>query len=230
MWTHPSFHSEPPARLTSADLPLQLRLAGHKATLRCLGPEDTGRLVELFASNCEETIQRHAFAPGMRMNLEAAERLVGVDQQQDVAIGIFEEIDGEQRLMGLGWYYLEAESQRANASFVVHSQGRVIGFENFLLQALIGIARERKLNALVARVRPDDAAMITALRVAGATFRSLRGSHLLEAAVQVHDSEYETAACSMPDASIESWVRDLAARTALKLETASEVLGKLPTP
>lgn len=226
---HP-IRSESLPRLSSADLPLRLSLSGHDATLRWLGPEDTSRLVELFAENCETDTREHTVAAGVRMTLDEAERLVCLDQQRDAVLGIFEEFDRDQRLVGLGWYCVEPNTCSANASFVMHGQRRALGFENYLLQALIGIAGERKLDRVVVHVHQNDEWMFGILRAAGATLRKLHNSSLWESVLRVRGAEGTETAHVIPVTSENSWVRDAAARTLLKFEQASEVLGHLPTP
>ncbi len=173
-------HSSPPCPLppgfTSAALPLRVRFGAHEATLRWLQPDDTGRLIEFFASHSEETVrQRYGYAR-VQMTPDQAARLVSVDQSRDAALGVIEEQTGTARLIAIGRYCLAPDGWSAETAFVVHEQRRGLGIGTTLLAALIAIARERHLQKLVGQVAHDNAAMLHVFGAAGATFGMIPGA------------------------------------------------------
>jgi hypothetical protein len=76
--------------------------------------------------------------------------------------------------------------------------------------------------------RPDASATDRPVRAAsaGATSPDTLGSSPLKPALPASGSDPSFSSAS----SHKSWMRDAAARLALQVEHASEVLGKLPTP
>ena len=127
--------------------------------LRPLCAEDEPRLKEFFYSHSQETIQlRYGYMIGT-MTHERASRLVNVDQQKDVALGIFETKGAEQTLHAVGRYYSEADGQTAEIAFVVREIKRRRGMAAALLHQLAAIAATHGLNFFHAQVQHNNQAM-----------------------------------------------------------------------
>jgi ribosomal protein S18 acetylase RimI-like enzyme len=185
MWSRHRAPPRLPRRLVAGHLPLRLRFGCHQTTLRFLRPDDAARLLAFFASHSEETVyQRYGYA-GRRMTPGEAAQLVGVDQTRDAALGVFEPAAGGERLIAVGRYCLAAAGRSAEAAFVVHEERRGLGIATTLLRVLLALARERRLEAVVADVRHDNGPMIHVLRAAGATFHWRDGASSMEAVVQL---------------------------------------------
>lgn len=231
MWDRHHVVSEFPPDFSTADLPVRLRLGEHEAILRWLEPKDTGPLVQLFAAEYEDAAHHHTLAARLRLHPDQTERLVSIDQQRDVALGIFVETDREPRLCAVGQYFLGIDDCSAEASLVVHDEHRESGISTLLLHALIAIATERRLEQLVVHVRPDNNPMLQILRAAGATVRPMRGTPLQEAVLRTCPAEAEKSSRRVhAKSATAAWSRTAAARTALRIERASEALQRLPTP
>ncbi|HXC98393.1 MAG TPA: GNAT family N-acetyltransferase [Verrucomicrobiae bacterium] len=127
--------------------------------LRPLCAEDEPRLREFFYSHSQETIQlRYGYMIGT-MTHKRASRLVNVDQQKDVALGIFEIKGAEQTLHAVGRYYSEADGQTAEIAFVVREIKRRRGMAAALLHQLAAIAATHSLIFFHAQVQHDNQAM-----------------------------------------------------------------------
>ncbi len=191
---HPS-RSHLPPHFASSDLPLTLIFGGHHATLRWLQPDDAPRLVEFFASHTEETVyQRYGYA-GIHMTDEQAAQFVGVDQTQDAALGVFETTHDQSRLIAVGRYCLAAGGLRAaEVAFVVHEQRRHFGIATTLLAVLLAIARERKLDGLIALVHRTNTHMLALLRAFDASIETVTGTATLMATLSLGFTDDAAAA------------------------------------
>jgi ribosomal protein S18 acetylase RimI-like enzyme len=231
MWPKTAARSHLPAHFAAASLPLPLRFGAHHAVLRWLQPNDAERLMEFFASHTEETVyQRYGYA-GVHMTPEQAAKLVSVDQSRDAALGVFEDFSGRSRLIAVGRYCLAPAGTWAEAAFVVHEQRRGLGIGRTLLAALLAIARERKLERLLAEVRQDNTAMLHILHHAGAKFESIAGTSSIEATIAL-SAPAETPPSPPPKGKGHhgSWATEAAARAALGVEKVGISLQRLPLP
>ncbi|MGE9296719.1 MAG: GNAT family N-acetyltransferase [Puniceicoccales bacterium] len=128
--------------------------------LRPLHPSDERHLQEFFYSHTPETIQKRYGYSVQRMSRERASELVGVDQEKDLALGIFERRGPRQRLRAVGRYYLDDEDDSAEAAFVVDESVRRQGLGSLLLTKMLSIAERRGLSSLWALVSADNAPML----------------------------------------------------------------------
>lgn len=170
----PYFQLSPPPRDAEGSLlqreKIRLRDGGDYV-LRLLNPSDDRRLQEFFYSHNEDTILRRYGFLVTRMSRERAFELVGVDQNRDLALGIFELQGPRQVIHAVGRYYLDRNGTSAEVAFVVGERKRRLGMARVLLRRLIDVARARGLLHFWARVDRDNEAML-------ALFRSLGGQEL----------------------------------------------------
>jgi acyl-CoA hydrolase/ribosomal protein S18 acetylase RimI-like enzyme len=136
--------------------------------LRPLTPADDRRLQAFFYSHTEETIIRRYGFTLNRMSRERAFELVGIDQNQDLALAIVEMQGPRQVIHAVGRYYLDDNRKGAEMAFVVSEKKRRSGMARTLLERMIDIARSRGLHALWAQVDRDNLPMISLFRRFGA--------------------------------------------------------------
>lgn len=132
--------------------------------LRPLNPADDRRLQEFFYSHTEETIVRRYGFTVTRMSRERAFELVCVDQNKDLALGIFELQGPRQVIRAVGRYYLDADGKAGEMAFVVGENRRRIGMARTLVEAMVDIARKRGLERLWAQVDRDNLPMLKLFR------------------------------------------------------------------
>lgn len=164
--------------------PRELSFGGQPFVVRPLGPADEGRLISFFNSHTGETIhQRYGYRIS-EMTHERAQRLVGVDQSRDVALGVFERAtDGEEVLHAVGRYLLDATGRSAEMAFVVRETKRGLGICTALVRRLLLIARARGMSYLFAQVQADNTPMLAAFRRHGGRMRPIPGADATEAFV-----------------------------------------------
>ena len=154
---------------------------GQPYVVRPLGPADEGRLISFFNSHTGETIRQRYGYRIAEMTHERAQRLVGVDQSRDVALGVFEQAtDGEDVLHAVGRYLLDATGKSAEMAFVVREPKRGLGICTALVRRLLQIARARGMSYLFAQVQADNAPMIAAFRRHAGRTRPILGADATE--------------------------------------------------
>jgi acyl-CoA hydrolase/RimJ/RimL family protein N-acetyltransferase len=155
--------------------------------LRPLNPSDDRRLQAFFYSHTEETIIRRYGFTVTRMSRERAFELVGVDQNIDLALGLFELQGPRQVIHAVGRYYLDRNGKSAEIAFVVGEQKRRSGMARCLLERMLEIARKRKVLTLWAQVDRDNAPMLKLFRQYGA--KELPGDDLHTVRIEIETKE-----------------------------------------
>ncbi|MFP4540099.1 MAG: GNAT family N-acetyltransferase [Opitutales bacterium] len=165
-----SFHLPPPYEESSDGIQVRrVRLRDEQNyILRPLNPSDDRRLQAFFYSHTEETIIRRYGFTVTRMSRERAFELVGIDQNTDLALGVFELQGPRQVIHAVGRYYLDRDGKGAEMAFVVSEQKRRTGMARCLLERMLEIARKRKLKLLWAQVDRDNTPMLKLFRSYGA--------------------------------------------------------------
>lgn len=153
----------------------RVNLGGEPYVLRPLHPSDGRRLQEFFYSHNADTIQRrYGYRVSSMSNLRAHE-LCGVDQERDLALGIFEMRGPRQRIHAIGRYFLDEPGESAECAFVVGESKRRLGMGRLLLERMLTIARKRGLKRLWAVVAVDNLAMLNLFKAYGGTVKKLPG-------------------------------------------------------
>jgi RimJ/RimL family protein N-acetyltransferase len=139
-------------------------------------PDDEWRLREFFYSHTGETIQLRYGYTIRAMTHERAFGLVNVDQQKDVALGIFEGQGEQQVLDAVGRYYSDPEGKVAEISFVVRESKRRCGMAGTLIRQMAEIAHGRGIESFVANVLWENEEMRSLFTRFGPSVSSTIGS------------------------------------------------------
>nr|WP_267908243.1 GNAT family N-acetyltransferase [Cerasicoccus arenae] len=138
----------------------RIRTNENDYVLRPLHPSDERHLQEFFYSHSAETIHKRYGYSVQRMSRERASELVGVDQESNLALGVFERRGPRQRLRAVGRYYLDDNRKTAEVAFVVDESVRRQGLGSLLLKRMMVIAKRRELKSLWAFVAADNLPML----------------------------------------------------------------------
>ena len=109
---------------------------------------------------------RYHYVPA-RLTREGAYALVNIDQKKDLALGIVTRQGPREVIQAVGRYYLIPKTQTAEVAFVVREDMRGQGFGQILVQRIIHMARQRKLEKLLAVVQSDNQAVRHLLEKSG---------------------------------------------------------------
>jgi acyl-CoA hydrolase/GNAT superfamily N-acetyltransferase len=135
---------------------------GHELSVffRPIRATDERRLQDFFYSHTEETIYMRYGMMVRSMPHQRALELAQLDYQRQLAlIGLVGE-PGDERIVAIGRYSLDEQSNLAEVAFVVHEDYRGFGIGSHLLTSLIGIAREKGFAGITAQVLSENTSML----------------------------------------------------------------------
>ncbi|MGB1129432.1 MAG: GNAT family N-acetyltransferase, partial [Haloferula sp.] len=164
----PAFVSVAPTNLQPSDTEsgvefrrLELGEDSRPFFMRPLHASDIRRLQEFFYSHSEETIRNRFGYLRDSMPADSAYKLVGVDQSEDLAVGLFEErgLGGEPLLRSVGRFYRDSDGESAEVAFVVHDETRRMGMASLLFRVLASVAKKRGIKSFWAEVLPGNRPM-----------------------------------------------------------------------
>lgn len=168
----------------------RVRVQDQDYVLRPLHPSDERNLQEFFYSHTAETIQKRYGYSVQRMSRERASELVGVNQEVDLALGVFERRGPRQRLRAVGRYYLDDDEQSAEIAFVVDETVRRQGFGSLLLKRMVEIARRRGLQSLWAFVSGDNLPMLRLFEKFGGRRESKAADNMVMIRIPLEPASY----------------------------------------
>jgi acyl-CoA hydrolase/GNAT superfamily N-acetyltransferase len=149
----------PPLGVYPAELETYVTLrAGMKILFRPIKPTDEAMMQELFYSLSEDSIYYRFFHRTQVMPHKKVQRFTTIDYQKDMAIvGVVEEY-GREKIIAVGRYALESESNMAEAALLVQDEWQGRGIGTRLLKYLIQIAKSRKIAGFKAQIMADNKA------------------------------------------------------------------------
>lgn len=160
----------------SFTLPMRRRFGGHDSVLRFLRSGDAPRLIAFFNTHSSETVQRrYGYAVG-GMTPERAAQLVGVNQDWDAALGVFEGAGDDERIVAVGRCCRLASGTEAEMAFVVSENRRRLGIATALFQVLAFLMLRRGVTRLYAQVERTNGAMLGLFRKADAEIHGIAGT------------------------------------------------------
>jgi RimJ/RimL family protein N-acetyltransferase len=141
---------------------------GTEVTFRPIKPTDEEPMRELFYSLSQQSVYYRFFSIPKSMPHDRMMPLVNIDYEKDMAIvATVEEVAGE-KILAVGRYIRSSkEDKMAEVAFLVRDEWQNRGMGRSLLQCLIDIARERKLDGFVATVLPANKQMLSVFHTCG---------------------------------------------------------------
>jgi GNAT superfamily N-acetyltransferase len=140
------------------------RFGDVEISFRLIRPGDGDLLNEFFHSHSEQTIIHRYFTPIKELTANQVHEFVNIDLQNDTAIIGLATDRGQERMVCVGRYFGDRQSNSAEVAITVHDdlQGRGLG--TFLLRHLIDTARAHGIATLTFEVMADNHAMMALLR------------------------------------------------------------------
>ncbi len=151
--------------------------------LRRLRLSDEMALQEFFRSHSPETVYQRYHYPIADLSHDRAQKLLGVDQQRDVAFAVVETVSSGERIHAIGRYYTETDAI-GEMAFVVRESMRRLGFALHLLYKL-GETAAGRLEWLRAQVLRNNVGMRALLQPFAAETHSFPCSDVVEYLVPV---------------------------------------------
>ncbi|HVW22100.1 MAG TPA: GNAT family N-acetyltransferase [Opitutaceae bacterium] len=160
----------------AASLPATAFFGGRPAVMRFLRPDDADRLLRFFATHTPETIRSRYGYSLKRLPPERAAELVGVNQQWDAALGVFEGSGAAEQLIAVARCCRLTAARSAEIAFVVREDRRRLGIARSLFRCLAGLMRKRGVDRLVAQVDKANEPMLALFRSGGARLTPIPGT------------------------------------------------------
>jgi len=141
---------------------------GTEVTFRPIKPTDEEPMRDLFYSLSQQSLYYRFFQVPKSMPHDRVMPLVNIDYEKDMAIvATVEEMAGE-KIIAIGRYIRSSkEDKMAEVAFLVRDEWQNRGMGRALLQCLIDIAGERKIEGFVASVLPANKQMLTVFHTCG---------------------------------------------------------------
>jgi acyl-CoA hydrolase/RimJ/RimL family protein N-acetyltransferase len=140
---------------------------GTEVTARPIHPTDQTRMKELLYKLSEEAVYYRFFTHMKRFPQKEIQQFVYIDHRQDEAIVVtVPEAYGEE-IIGVGRYYLDPKTNRAEVAFVVADKWQGMGIGTFLLETLTRIAKRNGISGFTAEVLAENKAMQTVFNHSG---------------------------------------------------------------
>jgi len=135
--------------------------------LRPLSPSDERKLQEFFYSHNKETLMMRYNHHVTQMTREKSCNLVSVNQHKDLALCFTTKDHLGEFIQAVARYYYIESMNSGEVAFVIKESLRGRGMARTLLNEMIGVAKKRNLDCLVACVRNDNASMLKVFEKAG---------------------------------------------------------------
>ena len=139
---------------------------GTEVILRPVRPEDEPMSREMLATLSEESLRVRFFVT-RKITHELLIQFCNIDYDQEVAIIAEIRKDGKRRMIGGSSLIREADSDRAEFAVLVHDDYQRMGLGAKLIDVLIGIAQEKRLEEIHGTVLTENHKMLALCRKMG---------------------------------------------------------------
>lgn len=161
---------EPPVYTPVYPRSLETRMTAnnsHELLIRPIKPTDESLLHDLFYGLSKETVYQRFFATRQYFPHENLQRFCTIDYDRDMTlVASYREGDVE-RIVGWACYFLDPQTQMADASFVVDDQYQGHGVGTTLMRRLTEIAEARGVRGFTAQVLANNARMLRVFEKCG---------------------------------------------------------------
>ncbi len=159
---------------------------GGTVRVRALGLDDADALQRFHIGQSAESTYQRFFAPRPRLSPNDLQHLLGVDQNNRVALGVTEIRAGSEEILAVGRFD-RYDSDAAELACTVADSDHGRGIASLLLRHLADIGRELGVSRFTAEVLATNTAMIGFLRHTGYTMESRRDDDVLHVEIHLDD-------------------------------------------
>ncbi len=140
---------------------------GRKVRIRPIRKSDEDRLRALFYSESETSIYRRFHGAVRALPRDRIRLFFDIDYHSRMGLGVYEEENGDEVLIGLGSYALNPSDRYAEVAFLVRDDRQGFGVGTLLLDRLIAITRNQGFAGLLAFVLTENSSMMSLFRKSG---------------------------------------------------------------
>ena len=118
--------------------------------------DDESLIKEFFHSLSEESLCRRFASACTNMPYDLLQKFVIIDYTKEIVILALTEVNGREKVIGLGQFILNEDSLTAEVAFIVSDEFQSKGIGTELLARLTYIAKKRGLLGFTAQVSVDN--------------------------------------------------------------------------
>ena len=157
---------------------------GQRVEIRAVRPDDRHGFVDAFGRASAETLHRRFFAVRRNFSEQEITFYSDVDFVSHVALVAVVEECGRPTIAG-GGRYIVVQPGRAEVAFAVLDQYQGQGLGGALMRHLVAIARDAKLEELIAEVLPENIPMLKVFQKCGLRLSTRREPGVLHITLQL---------------------------------------------
>ena len=146
---------------------------GRKVEIRAIKPDDRASLLAAVDRTSQQSLYRRFFGFKRGFTEREIDFYVNVDFVSQVALVAVVAEDGWPTIVG-GARYIVVRPGEAEVAFAVDDRSQAKGIGAALMRHLAVLARQAGLEALVAEVLPENAAMLKVFETSGLKFSTKR--------------------------------------------------------
>jgi RimJ/RimL family protein N-acetyltransferase len=139
---------------------------GRFVTIRALKPDDRDAMLSAVGRVSAQSLYRRFFGPKRGFSEQEIDFFINIDFVKHVALVASVEENGEGVVVG-GGRYIVTQPGTAEVAFAIVDAFQGQGIGSALLRHLVLIARESRLERLIAEVLPENAPMLAMFRKSG---------------------------------------------------------------
>jgi acyl-CoA hydrolase/RimJ/RimL family protein N-acetyltransferase len=134
---------------------------GTEIFFRPVKPTDEPALAEMLYSLSEKSVKTRYMTGTMTFPHSEVQQLANIDYKKDIAIvGVVPGVSDEE-IVAITQYFLDPTTQSAEVAFIVQDEWQSRGMGTFLLDYISKIACQRGVKKFVAKVLPNNKAMLS---------------------------------------------------------------------
>jgi acetyltransferase len=140
---------------------------GTPVLLRPIRPEDEPLEYEMLATLSPETVRGRFFQSIKNLNHEELTRFCNIDYEREMAFAAELREGGARRIIGVSRIIMESDMKSGEFAVLIHDDYQNKGLGYKLVDMLIGVAQEKRLEKIYGVVLSDNYRMISICRKSG---------------------------------------------------------------
>jgi len=145
---------------------------GAELLVRPVKPTDEELLSDMFYDLSDQTIINRFFSMLKSMPHRKLQQFCCIDYNTEMSLVAIAGTPPREKVVGIGSYYLNPATQRAEIAFLVADAWQGKGIGTFLMRTLVKVAKSRNIKGFTAEVLRDNVAMIALMHKSGVPARS----------------------------------------------------------
>ena len=134
---------------------------GLEVFMRPIKPEDTSRLLDLFDSLSPRTRYYRFFSPLTVLPQDMLIRFTKIDYSKDMALAAIDPADTKEKILAVARFISKPDQSDAEFAVVVRDEWQGKGVGRVLLENLIMIAKEKKIERMSGYVLAENTHMLS---------------------------------------------------------------------